>query len=54
VSLMSPVTEVVIPRANKDIAGNNFEVFVGFELTDQQLEFNRDGKRFRIDSGVPR
>lgn len=54
VSLQSAVTQVVIPRANKDIAGNNFEVFVGFELTDAQLEFNRDGKRFRIDSGVPR
>jgi hypothetical protein len=54
VSLVSPVTQVTIPRANKDIAGNNFEVFVGFELTDAQLEFNRDGKRFRIDSGVPR
>jgi hypothetical protein len=54
VSLKSAVTEVVIPRATKDIAGNNFEVFVGFELTDAQLEFNRDGKRFRIDSGVPR
>jgi hypothetical protein len=54
ISIQSPVTEIVIPRANKDIAGNNFEVFVGFELTDAQLEFNRDGKRFRIDSGVPR
>jgi hypothetical protein len=54
VNLKSSVTQVVIPRANKDIAGNNFEVFVGFELTDAQLEFNRDGKRFRIDSGVPR
>jgi hypothetical protein len=54
VNLQSAVTQVVIPRANKDIAGNNFEVFVGFELTDAQLEFNRDGKRFRIDSGVPR
>jgi hypothetical protein len=54
VSAQSPVTTVVIPRANKDVAGNNFEVFVGFELTDAQLEFNRDGKRFRIDSGVPR
>ncbi len=54
VSLQSAVTNVVIPRANKDVAGNNFEVFVGFELTDAQLEFNRDGKRFRIDSGVPR
>ena len=54
VTVQSAVTQVVIPRANKDIAGNNFEVFVGFELTDAQLEFNRDGKRFRIDSGVPR
>jgi hypothetical protein len=54
VSVQSAVTNVVIPRANKDVAGNNFEVFVGFELTDAQLEFNRDGKRFRIDSGVPR
>ena len=54
ISLQSAVTEIVIPRANKDIAGNNFEVLVGFELTDAQLEFNRDGKRFRIDSGVPR
>jgi hypothetical protein len=54
VSVQSAVTQVVIPRANKDIAGNNFEVFVGFELTDAQLNFNRDGKRFRIDSGVPR
>lgn len=54
VTLQSPVTEIVIPRANKDIAGNNFEVLVGFELTDAQLDFNRDGKRFRIDSGVPR
>jgi hypothetical protein len=54
IAMQSPVTQVVIPRANKDIAGNNFEVLVGFELTDAQLEFNRDGKRFRIDSGVPR
>jgi hypothetical protein len=54
VTLQSPVTEVVIPRANKDVSGVNFEVFVGFELNDAQLEFNRDGKRFRIDSGVPR
>jgi hypothetical protein len=54
IALKSAVTNIVIPRANKDVAGNNFEVLVGFELTDAQLEFNRDGKRFRIDSGVPR
>jgi hypothetical protein len=54
IAVQSPVTEIVIPRANKDIAGNNFEILIGFELTDAQLDFNRDGKRFRIDSGVPR
>ncbi|WP_133245724.1 hypothetical protein [Candidatus Phycosocius bacilliformis] len=45
---------IEIPRANKDIAGANFEVLVGFELTPDQLEFNRNGKRFRVDAGVPR
>ncbi|GIU67968.1 hypothetical protein PsB1_2122 [Candidatus Phycosocius spiralis] len=45
---------IKIPRANKDIAGANFEVLVGFELTPNQLEFNRNGKRFRVDAGVPR
>jgi hypothetical protein len=54
INVQSSVTQIVIPRANKDVSGVNFEVFVGFELTDAQLEFNRDGKRFRIDSGVPR
>jgi hypothetical protein len=49
--LSTPVTEIVIPRKNKDVSGSNFEVFVGFELTDAQLAFNRDGKRFRVDSG---
>ena len=45
---------IEIPRANKDIAGANFEVLVGFDLTPDQLEFNRNGKRFRVDAGVPR
>lgn len=42
---------IVIPRANETISGANFEVLVGFELTPEQLEFNRQGKRFRIDAG---
>jgi hypothetical protein len=45
---------IEIPRATKDIAGANFEVLVGFELTPDQLDFNRNGKRFRVDAGVPR
>ena len=32
-------------------SGENFEILVGFELTPEQLQFNRDGRRFRIDAG---
>ena len=41
-----------IPRAEADTSGANFEVIVGFELTDEQLEFNRSGLRFRVDAGT--
>ncbi|MGE0740886.1 MAG: hypothetical protein AB7O98_06045 [Hyphomonadaceae bacterium] len=44
------IENIVIPRANPEISGENFEILVGFELTPEQLQFNRDGKRFRIDS----
>ena len=48
-------TEVIgtieIPRVDESISGTNFEVIVGFELSDEQLEFNRAGKRFRMDAG---
>jgi hypothetical protein len=43
--------EVRIPRAAESVAGGNFEILVGFELTPEQIEFNRAGKRFLIDSG---
>ena len=42
--------DIVIPRADETISGVNFEVLVGFDLTDEQLEFNRAGKRFRLDA----
>lgn len=45
------IEQIVIPRATADTSGENFEILVGFELTPEQLQFNRDGKRFRIDSG---
>ncbi len=45
------IERIVIPRATADLSGENFEVLVGFELTPEQLQFNRDGKRFRIDAG---
>ena len=45
------IKRIIIPRANKDVAGQSFEVLVGFELTPEQLAFNRAGKRFRLDAG---
>jgi hypothetical protein len=44
------IERIVIPRATPDLSGENFEVLVGFELTPEQLQFNRDGRRFRIDA----
>lgn len=44
------IERIVIPRANEEISGENFEILVGFELTPEQLQFNREGRRFRIDA----
>lgn len=44
------IEQIVIPRANSEVSGENFEILVGFELTPEQLQFNRDGRRFRIDA----
>lgn len=44
------IEHIVIPRATAETSGENFEVLVGFELTPEQLQFNRDGRRFRIDA----
>jgi len=46
------IERIEIPRANNEVSGENFEVLVGFELTPEQLQFNRDGKRFRVDAGA--
>ena len=45
------IGRIVIPRRDETISGGNFEVLVGFDLTDKQLKFNQDGKRFRLDAG---
>lgn len=45
------IDDIIIPRKDDSISGGNFEVLVGFELTDAQLKFNHDGKRFRLDAG---
>ena len=40
--------DIIIPRANTTISGSNFEILLGFDVTPQMAEFNREGKRFRI------
>jgi len=44
------IQHIVIPRATPETSGENFEILVGLELTPEQLQFNRDGKRFRVNS----
>ena len=44
---------VVIPRASTTVSGSNFEILLGFEITPEMAEFNREGSRFRVNAGVP-
>ena len=43
---------ITIPRANMKVSGANFEVLVGFDVTPEMADFNRQGKRFRPNAGV--
>ena len=51
VQVTEDVGEIIIPRANENTSGANFEIIVGFELTQEQIAFNADGKRFRVSAG---
>lgn len=51
VELVEEFAPITIPRASANTSGSNFEVLLGFELTEDQLQFNRDGLRFRVDAG---
>lgn len=46
------IDTISIPRAGKTVNGSNFEVLVGFDVTPEMAEFNREGKRFRVNSGA--
>jgi hypothetical protein len=41
---------IKIPRLDESVSGSNFEILVGFDLTAEQLAFNRAGKRYRLDA----
>ena len=48
-------TEVIqsirIPRVDETISAANFEIVVGFDLTEEQHTFNKEGRRFRLGAG---
>lgn len=48
VDVATRIENIVIPRAGSSVAGSNFEVLIGFDVTPQMVDFNRQGKRFRF------
>jgi hypothetical protein len=46
------INGIVIPRANSGVSGSNFEVLLGFDVTPEMVDFNRQGKRFRVNAGA--
>lgn len=48
------VMGITIPRADIKVSGANFEVLVGFDVTPDMADFNRQGKRFFANAGVPK
>lgn len=42
------IDKIIIPRANDNISGLNFEIIVGFSVTPQQAIFNRSGKSLKF------
>ena len=53
VRITEKVPGIVIPRANETVSGTNFEVIVGFDLTPEQIAYNRSGTRFTINVAPP-
>lgn len=51
VYITEDIAQIVIPRAGVTTSGSNFEVLIGFDVTEQMAAFNRDGKRFRLNVG---
>ena len=42
---------IIIPRNDESVSAANFEVLIGFDLTEDQLTYNREGRRFRLGAG---
>ncbi len=54
VMVTQDIMGITIPRADIKVSGGNFEVLVGFDVTPDMAEFNREGKRFFANAGVPK
>lgn len=48
VSLTQEIDEIVIPRAKSGTSGVNFEIAVGFALSEEQFRFNRSGDSLKF------
>jgi hypothetical protein len=53
VTMTDSINNIVIPRGSMTTSGANFEVLIGFDVTPKMAEFNRVGKRFRVNAGAP-
>lgn len=45
------IQSITIPRIDETISAANFEVLVGFDLTEDQITYNKEGHRFRLNAG---
>lgn len=52
VTVTDRINGIMIPRADAGVSGSNFEVLVGFDVTPEMADFNRLGKRFRVNAGA--
>jgi hypothetical protein len=51
VQYVDRLADIQIPRARPGVSGANFEILVGFDVTPEMADFNRLGKRFRVNAG---
>jgi hypothetical protein len=50
-TVVDTIKSISIPRADSRVSGANFEVLVGFDVTPEMADFNRQGKRFKANAG---
>jgi len=52
VYMTDSLNNILIPRGSMTTSGANFEILIGFDVTPKMAEFNRVGKRFRVNAGA--